>query len=155
MNKLRFNQLLESTMGNVRPLLVEQLTIGSQLGAIDCYPLTDIKKMGLGTSPSIEIGESTVRSITKEELGLWSVVLDLVNPSDIPPNAISEPQTSYELDIVPVSRFYKSQLNSENPIDSKEMVIITYDPTGQKHYCRAKNNSDQNNLIATNPSSKG
>ena len=43
MNLLRFKQLLESNMGNVKPLLVEQVNNGDSLGAIDCYKFSDIR----------------------------------------------------------------------------------------------------------------
>jgi hypothetical protein len=159
MNKLRFNQLLESTMGNVRPLLVEQtkpekVKVKDTLGEIDCYRLNDITKMTVGT-PSIKIGSSVVNNITQEEPGLWSVVVEVQNPSMIPDSPVGEVQTVYELDIVPLSRFFKNQLNADNPVDSKEMVVLTYDSTGQKHFCKAKNPKDQANIVAVNPASGG
>jgi len=154
MNTNRFKQLLESHMGNVRPLLVEQVTTGSNLGPINCYKLIDIRKMSEGT-PSIEIGSSVVNNITQEEPGLWSVVVKVQNPSMIPDSPVGEVQTEYELDIVPLSRFFKSQLNAENPVDSKEMIILTYDSTGQKHFCKAKDPNDQSNIVAVNPASGG
>ena len=154
MNKLRFNQLLESTMGNVRPLLVEKIKVGDDLGPIDCYKLVDIKKMD-DSVPSIEIGNSRVESITKEEEGLWNIVIEDLNPPPIPDSPVGEVQSVYELNIVPLSRFFKSQLNSDNPVDSKEMVVLTYDSMGQKHYCKAKSDRDQANIIAVNPASGG
>ena len=154
MNTNRFKQLLESHMGNVRPLLVEQVTTGSNLGPINCYKLIDIRKMSEGT-PSIETGSSVVNNITQEEPGLWSVVVEVQNPSMIPDSPVGEVQTVYELDIVPLSRFFKSQLNADNPVDSKEMVVLTYDSTGQKHFCKAKNPKDQSNIVAVNPASGG
>ena len=154
MNTNRFRQLLESHMGNVKPLLVEQTKVGDTLGPIDCYKLLDIRKMD-SSVPSIEIGKSRVESITQEEPGLWNIVIEDLNPPPFPDSAISEVQSVYQLDIVPLSRFFKSQLNSENPVDSKEMVVLTYDPMGQKHYCKAQSDTDQANIIAVNPASGG
>lgn len=154
MNTIRFKQLLESHMGNVRPLLVEQKKVGDTLGEIDCYRFYDITKMTEGT-PSIEIGSSVVDNITQKEPGLWSVVVQVQNPSMIPDSPVGEVQTVYELNIVPLSRFFKSQLNADNPVDSKEMVVITYDSTGQKHFCKAKDPKDQSNIVAVNPASRG
>jgi hypothetical protein len=154
MNINRFKQLLESNMGSVKPLLVEQVKTGSALGPIDCYKLVDIRKMSEGT-PSIEIGSSVVNNITQEEPGLWSAVVEVQNPSMIPDSPVGEVQTVYELDIVPLSRFFKSQLNADNPVDSKEMVVLTYDSTGQKHFCKAKDPNDQANIVAVNPASGG
>ena len=154
MDTNRFKQLLESHMGNVKPLLMEQLSKNSTLGPINCYKLLDIRKMSEGT-PSIEIGSSVVNNITQEEHGLWSVVVEVQNPSMIPDSPVGEVQTEYELDIVPLSRFFKSQLNAENPVDSKEMIVLTYDSTGQKHFCKAKDPNDQSNIVAVNPASGG
>jgi len=154
MDTNRFKQLLESHMGNVKPLLMEQLSKNSTLGPINCYKLLDIRKMSEGT-PSIEIGSSVVNNITQEEPGLWSVVVEVQNPSMIPDSPVGEVQTEYELDIVPLSRFFKSQLNAENPVDSKEMIVLTYDSTGQKHFCKAKDPNDQSNIVAVNPASGG
>ena len=163
MNKLRFNQLLESSMGNVRPLLVEQLTKGSQLGAIDCYKFSDIRsyiQSQLSGSdpnvPAIEIGPSKVTGVYIEEPdtpdrpgGLWSVTVQVTNPSQIP-DGVLEVQDTFELDLVPVSR-----LENPNLPDSKDIIILHYGPTGAKHYCKAKSDTDQANLVATNPRSKG
>ena len=156
MNKLRFNQLLESTMGNVRPLLVEQTQTksGDTLGEIYCYKLYNITKMTEGT-PSIEIGQSKVTSISQQEPGLWNIMVEVINPPSIPDSPVGEVQTEYELNIVPLSRFFKSQLNAENPVDSKEMVVLIYDSTGQKHFCKAKNPKDQSDIVAVNPASRG
>lgn len=163
MNKLRFNQLLESSMGNVRPLLVEQLTKGSQLGAIDCYKFSDIRSYiqsqlsgGDSKAVAIEIGPSTVTGVYKEEPdtndrigGLWSVTVKVDNPSQIPDGVLPVEDT-FELDLVPVSR-----LENPNLPDSKDIIILHYGPGGVKHYCKAKSDTDQANLIATNPKSKG
>ena len=154
MDTNRFKRLLESHMGNVKPLLMEQLSKNSALGPINCYKLLDIRKMSEGT-PSIEIGSSVVNNITQEEPGLWSVVVEVQNPSMIPDSPVGEVQTEYELDIVPLSRFFKSQLNADNPVDSKQMVVLTYESTGQKHFCKAKDPNDQANIVAVNPASGG
>lgn len=154
MNTIRFKQLLESQMGNVRPLLVEQTKVGDTLGEIDCYRFYDITKMTEGT-PSIEIGQSKVTSILQEEPGLWNIMVEVINPSSIPDSPVGEVQSGFQLDIVPLSRFYKSQLNADNPVDSKEMVVLTYDSTGQKHFCKAKDPKDQSNIVAVNPASGG
>jgi hypothetical protein len=154
MNTIRFKQLLESQMGNVRPLLVEQTKVNDTLGEIDCYRFSDITKM-IGGTPSIEIGQSKVTSISQEEPGLWNIMVEVINPSSIPDSPVGEVQSGFQLDIVPLSRFYKSQLNADNPVDSKEMVVLTYDSTGQKHFCKAKDPKDQSNIVAVNPASGG
>jgi hypothetical protein len=154
MNTIRFKQLLESQMGNVRPLLVEQTKVDDTLGEIDCYRFSDITKM-IGGTPSIEIGQSKVTSISQKEPGLWAIMVEVINPSSIPDSPVGEVQSGFQLDIVPLSRFYKSQLNADNPVDSKEMVVLTYDSTGQKHFCKAKNPKDQSNIVAVNPASRG
>jgi hypothetical protein len=150
-------------MGNVKPLLVEQVRNGDALGAIDCYRFSDIRSyiqsQLLGTepqSPSIEIGPSKVVGVYKEEEdtpdrpgGLWSVTVEIDDPSEIPDGVIPV-QDVFELDLIPVSR-----LGNPNKPDSKDIIILTYDSTGQKHYCKAKNDNDQANLIATNPRSGG
>ena len=156
MNKLRFNQLLESRMGNVRPLLVEGLVKGDKLGAIDCYAYKDIRsyiQSQLSGSDSkavaIEIGPSEVTQVLQEEEGLWSVLVKVDNPPQIPDGVLPVEDT-FELDLVPVSR-------EENPNlpDSKEIVVVHYGPKGEKHYCKAKSDTDQANLVATNPKSGG
>jgi hypothetical protein len=35
------------------------------------------------------------------------------------------------------------------------MVVLTYDSTGQKHFCKAKDPKDQSNIVAVNPASGG
>jgi len=163
MDKLRFNQLLESSIGNVRPLLVEQLTKESELGAIDCYRFSDIRSyiqsQLSGTDsqvPAIEIGPSRVTGVYKEESdtpdrigGLWSVTVKVKNPSQVS-DGVLEVQDTFELDLVPVSR-----LNNPNLPDSKDIIILHYGPGGVEHYCKAQNDTDQDNLVATNPKSKG
>lgn len=162
MNKLRFNQLLESTLGNVRPLLVEQLKKRDKLGAITCYKFSDVRSyiqsQLSNTTPnvsSIDIGPSTVTGVYKEEDdqdgrigGLWSVTVQVDNPSEIPDGVVPV-QDTFELDLVPISR-----LQNPNIPDSKEIVIIYY-TIGGKHYCKAASDDDQAKLIATNPKSKG
>ena len=127
----------------IRKIINEQQ--GDKIGKLYCY--SDLNQISNpSVRPQIEIGPSTVRDVYEEERGLWSVVLELINPPAISDSPVSDPETSFEIDIVPASRLMSVLKGEQSPIkDSKDKVLIHYS-NNNRHYCRAVNPADEEKI---------
>ena len=137
-------RLTESEIVNIiRKIINEQK--GVKIGTLYCY--SDLNQIANPSArPQVEIGPSIVNNVYEEETGLWSVTLDLENPPSISDSPVGEPETTFEIDIVPASRLMSALRKEEIPLkDSKDKILVHYSQN-KRHYCRAKNPEDEQTI---------